>query len=186
MRRAELKIGVDAGLSIAQLAESFGCSKGCVRYWLARHGLKARHRSRRDANPDSEAARNEGLRNYRGSCPKHGNAEFVIRSDGGARCKRCRSEMVAVRRRRVKEILVEEAGGRCVICGYNRYVGGLAFHHVDPSTKVMGLANRGRALSIGRLREEARKCVLLCHNCGSPGIDVGEIAPGVTAIRVAG
>lgn len=65
----------------------------------------------------------------------------------------------------MKQILVEEAGGRCLICGYDRYVGGLAFHHLDPTTKLTGLAQKGTALSIKRLREEAKKCVLLCHNC---------------------
>lgn len=65
----------------------------------------------------------------------------------------------------MKQILVEEAGGRCLICGYDRYVGGLAFHHLDPTTKLTGLAQKGTALAIKRLREEAKKCVLLCHNC---------------------
>lgn len=65
----------------------------------------------------------------------------------------------------MKQVLVEEAGGCCAICGYERYVGGLAFHHLDPATKVTGLAQKGTALSIERLREEAQKCVLLCHNC---------------------
>ncbi|MGH2836307.1 MAG: hypothetical protein ACRDKD_08835, partial [Solirubrobacteraceae bacterium] len=103
-----------------------------MRYWLAKYGLKTQHRSRRESNHAALAARDAGVQSFLGSCPKHGETEFLLRSDGGARCRRCRSEMVVDRRRRVKEILVAEAGGQCVTCGYHRYVGGLAFHDLDP------------------------------------------------------
>jgi len=111
-------------------------------------------------------------------CPVHGETEFVLRSDGGTRCKRCRTAAVIRRRQRVKQILVEEAGGRCLICGYDRYIGGLAFHHLDRATKVTGLAQRGRALAIATLREEAKKCVLLCHNCHA------EVEAGLVVLPV--
>jgi hypothetical protein len=44
-------------------------------------------------------------------------------------------------------------------------VGALAFHHFDPSKKGFGLSLRGLTRGIAQLREEAKKCVLLCHNC---------------------
>lgn len=165
MDRFELQIAVDAGLSIAQLARRFGCSKGSVRYWLAKYGLKTKNRSRRLQSPEVAAARAAGQTRFLGICEKHGETEFILRADGGARCGRCRAAMVVTRRRRVKEILVDEAGGQCALCGYDRYAGALAFHHLDPSTNVTALAAKGRALSIERLRAEAQKCVLLCHNC---------------------
>ena len=118
-----------------------------------------------EPRPVERSARGRRLRTTISVCGIHGETEFVYRSDGGLRCKRCRCDAVVKRRRRVKQILVEEAGGRCVICGYDRYVGGLAFHHLDRATKVTGLAQKGTAVSIKRLREEAQKCVLLCHNC---------------------
>ena len=40
----------------------------------------------------------------------------------------------------------------------------LHFHHVDPTTKSFALSvATGKALS--KLREEAKKCVLVCANC---------------------
>ena len=69
------------------------------------------------------------------------------------------------RRRRVKEILVAEAGGRCCLCGYDRYVGALQFHHIDPDSKGFGLAERGFARAIAKSRVEVAKCALLCANC---------------------
>lgn len=69
------------------------------------------------------------------------------------------------RRRKAKEILVAEAGGTCSLCGYSRCAAALHFHHLDPATKRFGLAEGGWSRSIEALREEARKCVLLCSNC---------------------
>lgn len=78
---------------------------------------------------------------------------------------RCRSEAVSRRRRRLKEILVAEAGGACGLCGYDRYIGALQFHHRDDANKEFGLGDRGLTRSLDALRAEAAKCILLCANC---------------------
>jgi hypothetical protein len=41
----------------------------------------------------------------------------------------------------------------------------LEFHHLDPSEKDFGLAQRGITRAIADVRREAQKCVLLCANC---------------------
>ena len=94
------------------------------------------------------------------------------------RCLTCRRERVIARRRKVKQILVEEAGGRCVLCGYDRYAGALHFHHVDPATKEFALALNGVARSLEKARAEAAKCVLICANCHA------EVEEGVATIRL--
>jgi deoxycytidylate deaminase len=101
-----------------------------------------------------------------GICGVHGEVEFVQRGDSGTwRCVPCRAEAVTDRRRRVKAILVEEAGGRCITCGYNHCMAALQFHHVAPETKQFSLGRKGVARSLEKARAEARKCVLLCANC---------------------
>lgn len=77
----------------------------------------------------------------------------------------CRVRAVAARRRRVKEILVQEAGGRCQLCGYDRCDRALQFHHPDPAGKGFGIGQHGETRSLERARVEARKCVLVCANC---------------------
>lgn len=42
-------------------------------------------------------------------------------------------EATQKRRDKVKAIAVAYKGGKCQVCGYNKYVGALEFHHVDPS-----------------------------------------------------
>jgi hypothetical protein len=100
--------------------------------------------------------------------------ELVRRREGGYRCVRCRAEQVTDWRRRVKARLVAEAGGRCTVCGYDRCLAALQFHHVDPAQKRFHLAAGGVARSLERLREEVAKCVLLCSNCHA------EVEAGVT------
>jgi 5-methylcytosine-specific restriction endonuclease McrA len=78
---------------------------------------------------------------------------------------KCRGEDVAAWRRRAKKSLVEEAGGKCQICGYDRYLGALQFHHLNPAEKSFALSMRGCTRSIAKLRAEAAKCQLLCANC---------------------
>ncbi len=107
-------------------------------------------------------ARTELLR----ECARHGWGPYVRVGVGGQyRCARCNIDAVTDRRRRLKEMLVEEAGGRCVACGFDAYVGALHFHHRDPTRKAFELSGQGITRSIARLRSEARKCVLLCANC---------------------
>lgn len=111
-------------------------------------------------------------------CHVHGPAEFVRRPDGSMRCKLCRSEAVSKRRRKVKAILVAEAGGACVLCGYARSVRALEFHHVNPSEKLFGLSAQGLARSIEAMRVEAKKCVLLCSNCHA------EVEDGLRSVPI--
>jgi 5-methylcytosine-specific restriction endonuclease McrA len=156
--RTRLQELVDSGLTIEGIAGELELSGSTVSYWLRRYGLTTA-RGRRTLTFSADGA-------VFGDCRRHGWSEFVLRkSDGGYRCARCRSEDVMRRRRRVKAILVDEAGGACRLCGYHKYVGALEFHHVDPSTKSFSLSHRGVTRSIAAARAEARKCVLLCANC---------------------
>ena len=91
-------------------------------------------------------------------------------------CKKCRAEAVGRRRRRVKETLVTEAGGACKLCGYDKCISALHFHHLDKGKKSFGLAYGGVTRSIESVRAEARKCVLLCSNCHA------EVEAGVTTL----
>jgi hypothetical protein len=68
-------------------------------------------------------------------------------------------------RRRMKARAIDERGGRCERCGYDRHRAALEFHHRDGGTKEFGLAQDGVARSWARVAAELRKCDLLCANC---------------------
>jgi transposase len=154
---------VDEGLTTREIAERLGLSQSTVRHWLRRHEPRTQ-RARRE---DSAGVRGVDPARMTMDCSRHGSTEFWLDNRGMYRCLRCRSEAVARRRRRVKEILVSEAGGCCSISRYDRYVGALQFHHREGTQKDFGVSERGLTRSLDAVRAEAAKCVLLCANCHS-------------------
>lgn len=155
--KEELERLLRFGMSLRQIAKEMDRSLATIRHWMRKYELKAtpyRHNRPQDGSRETTLV-----------CPSHGETTFVLEGRGSYRCKRCRVEQVARRRRGIKAILVEEGGGKCLICGYNRCQQALQFHHLDPNTKSFELAERGLCRSIARCRAEAKKCVLLCANC---------------------
>jgi len=158
MEKGYLEECLANGMSLEAIAREIGNHRSTVGYWVKKHGLKA-------VNRRDPRRRRGSAKNARFECRRHGVTEFTLEGRGHYRCKRCRSEAVAKRRRAIKVQLVAEAGGACALCGYDRWIGGLQFHHVDPTRKKFQLGQRGHTRSIARSREKARKCVLLCANC---------------------
>ena len=62
-----------------------------------------------------------------------------------------------------KEKLVQYKGGKCCICGYDKCMTSLHFHHRDPNEKDFGVT--GKTVSYERLMKEVDKCELVCSNC---------------------
>lgn len=176
LARELLEPMIESGMSIAQIATEVDRSKAAVRHWLRKYGLRTRRSMGLRAREASEAAHAAGMSEVALKCARHGRASHVRDARGYFRCRACRREAVVRRRRRVKQILVEEAGGCCRLCGYDRSVAALEFHHVEPSEKLFGVAQGGMARSIERLRAETRKCVLLCSNCHA------EVEAGISSI----
>jgi 5-methylcytosine-specific restriction endonuclease McrA len=173
MDRRVLADLVAEGLTLAEMAIRVDRPPATVRRWLREHGLHPA----RSVLGDSVTSDGALLRRRQMLCATHGLTLFAERSDGqGWRCLLCRSQAVSRRRRKVKEILVAEAGGRCAVCGYDRHLGVLQFHHRHPKEKRFSLSEAGLARSLERAREEARKCVLLCANCHT------ELEAGVISI----
>jgi transposase len=162
IEREELETLVASGMTIAELAHALGLGKATIRYWLRKYGLRTLAAQQAEA---AAGARAGGHLTVSRTCGRHGETAFVIEGRGYYRCKLCRQEQVARRRRAVKAALVAEAGGSCRLCGYDRCVAALEFHHLDPMEKRLGISAGGLSLSVDALRAETAKCVLLCSNC---------------------
>jgi hypothetical protein len=166
--KEELEQLLATGLSLQEIASRMDRSLATIRHWMKRHGLKPAARRKK--------ASEQGPREMPAKCKRHGSTIFVREGSGYYRCKRCRLERVAKRRRTIKRRLVEEAGGRCVLCGYDRCQQVLEFHHLDPGLKEFQLSHNGVTRSLAKSRAEARKCVLLCANCHR------EVEAGIRAL----
>jgi 5-methylcytosine-specific restriction endonuclease McrA len=170
---------IAAGASVTRISHELGLSRYSVKRTLEREGLQTERAHRLDASRRARAAGTEVIRRR---CWRHGDAPFARDTGGTFRCTRCSSEAVSRRRRKLKAILVTEAGGRCALCGYDRYVGALAFHHIDPAQKSFGLAEGGLARSLAKSREEVAKCALLCANCHAE-VEAGVTRPPALRLR---
>lgn len=101
-------------------------------------------------------------------CKKHGETEHVVEGRGDVkynRCKKCRTEYVQRRRKKVKLLLLEYKGGKCEICDYSKCAGALEFHHTNPEEKEFSISKKGETRSLERMKKEADKCQLLCCRC---------------------
>lgn len=166
--KEELERLLAAGLSLREIAQRMDRSLATIRHWMGKYELQPAPRRKRGSE--------DGQREIPSRCKRHGTTTFVREGSGYYRCKRCRAERVGQRRRIIKSKLVAEAGGKCVICGYDRCQRALEFHHLDPSTKEFHLGFTGVTRSLAKARAEARKCILLCSNCHA------EVEAGVTAV----
>ena len=66
-------------------------------------------------------------------------------------------------RRKVKNQIIEYKGGKCEICGYNKCIEALEFHHLNPQEKDFNIS--GGTKSFKSLKPEIDKCILVCANC---------------------
>ncbi|TML27070.1 MAG: hypothetical protein E6G30_07550 [Actinobacteria bacterium] len=172
---ADLRQLLDRGLAVTEIAQRLESTPSRIRRAMKKAGLASRQeRNRRLVR----AALARGDRVAALVCLHHGPCDHVLEGRGSYRCMRCRSERVAEHRRRLKRMLVAQAGGCCVVCGYDGHPAAFDFHHLDPSQKSFELSLRGVTRSARALRAEARKCVLLCARCHA------EVEAGVTSLNV--
>ena len=97
-------------------------------------------------------------------CKHHGKTEFILENRGYYRCRICRSECVTKRRKQLKKDAVAYKGGKCVLCGYDKCVAALDFHHKDDN-KEFGISLIGVTRSWEKIKKEIDKCILVCANC---------------------
>lgn len=60
--------------------------------------------------------------------------------------------------------LLEYKGFKCVKCGYNKNTSALCFHHLRDKKFSLDIRKCSNS-NFDSLKEEADKCIVLCHNC---------------------
>lgn len=97
-------------------------------------------------------------------CKKHGSTIHAVRENGRLRCMKCDVEHVTEWRRKTKRRAVEYKGGKCILCGYDKWEGALVFHHTE-NNKSFSIGDKGFTRAWEKMTGELDKCVLLCLNC---------------------
>ena len=70
-------------------------------------------------------------------------------------------------RKEFKLKAVEYKENKCIVCGYNKCITALEFHHRDPKEKDFEISNsyRYNGKIEGKIKEELDKCDLICCRC---------------------
>jgi len=68
------------------------------------------------------------------------------------------------RRKHIRQLAVEYKGGKCSVCGYNKCLKALEFHHLESDKKDFGISAEGYTRSWEMIKKELNKCILLCAN----------------------
>jgi hypothetical protein len=69
------------------------------------------------------------------------------------------------RRKKVKEQAIKYKNSKCALCGYDRCIYSLEFHHIDSDLKKFTIAHAAYQRKWSEVLDELDKCVLLCANC---------------------
>ena len=144
--------------SLHKIAAELNCSKTNVEYWLKKFGLST----------NLKRYNKGGFKNAVAVPPKCTTCGEIDKTKfyGKKRkiCKRCQTTYNTEAGRKKKIKAVGYKGGKCKICGYNKCINALEFHHRDPSTKKENWDNMS-GWRWERIIKELDKCDLLCANC---------------------
>lgn len=171
MNKHELEMMVSQGYSIGKISKLVNKSKGSVRHWLKIFGLKTKNKSFKEEPRTKSIILINGVEFK--TCPKckeikNLNNDFYTSKNGDVHgwCKPCNNKITYQKQLDRKAECVNYKGGKCIVCGYNKYIGSLDFHHLDPTKKEFNISSL-RSYNFNSLKKELDKCVLLCKNCHS-------------------
>jgi len=164
MKKEQLETMIDDGKSLNQISKDMGKSLTTIRYWVKKHNIKFETK-----NFSSQIKKEYGKSRV---CPKCKNDcnidQFYNRRGkigGSVYCKKCTTDQVVERTRKLKQDMVDYKGGSCEICGYNKYIGALDFHHKNPNEKDFTIAHIRQYKFDDIIKNELDKCMLVCSNC---------------------
>ena len=155
---------IGKGMSLNQISKEVGKGLTTVRYWAKKHQVEFPNKPFKDINK-----KDYGETRFCPKCKKEcETSEFYSRRDksnSSPYCKKCTGLQTVERQRKLKKQMVDYKGGKCQKCGYDKYIGALEFHHLNPEEKDFTLSHL-KIYSINQVViDELDKCILLCSNC---------------------
>ena len=77
------------------------------------------------------------------------------------------SKRISTKKRRyiTKQKCVDYKGGKCEICGYNKCLRSLDFHHIEEDKKDFQISSPNTKYRFEDMKNELDKCILVCKNC---------------------
>src|SRR4051812_23567788 len=113
-----------------EIAPILGASPVTICRWMRKIGLKSL--AKRGPVLDKRSFKCSGCGDDDST---HARVNYRSGRPSLSRCKACQAKSTILRYRFARAEAIAYAGGCCQICLYDRYVGSLHFHHLDPNTK---------------------------------------------------
>jgi predicted transcriptional regulator len=160
------------GKSITEIANEFGITKSTVSYYFKKNDMNFSKKITEDKINEiktlynnseltlSEISKETGLSLT--TIKKYINPKRAFKYDDDER-KKVKTKNVIYWRQRVKQKSVEYKGSCCEMCGYDKCISALEFHHKNPNEKDFSIG--GKSISWERIKNELDKCILVCSNC---------------------
>lgn len=149
--KEELENKIKDNFSKRKLAVFFNMSPTGVEYYLRKFNLKTNYKIG-GFNKEHQCER----------CNENDPLNFY--GTQKSLCKKCRNDDNRIKYQKYKEIDIAKRGGKCQKCNYNKYIGALEFHHLDPNQKDPDFNSLMKRSPKGR-EQELNKCIILCSNC---------------------
>lgn len=166
MEYLDLKKMVDDNLSIRKISMITNKSHSSIRYWLKKYNLLTNHKSFKDKIHVKKIYENNVK--YCPCCKIFKDISTFYKKridDLNTYCKVCENQKTIDRMRIFKIKCVEYKGGCCNLCGYDKYIGALEFHHINSETKEYNISRSRFYTFDDKIKKELDKCELLCSNC---------------------
>ncbi len=145
---------VDRDYTRREVANELGIGYSTVHHYMSRYNLKFK---RTELQKQQENRKHKCL-----ECGEANPKNFYGKRK--KQCKKCFNKKCAELIREKRKRIIDERGGECESCGYNKYIGALDFHHPDPDEKDPNW-NVTKNWTYERMKKQTDKCVLLCSNC---------------------
>ena len=159
MDKDYLKLLIESGLSIRKISAQTKISYTTIRYWFKKYDLKTKYLEPKVYGKYRLCPRCETKCKTEDFYNKNGILYASIY------CKQCATKQSMTRMKNFKIKCVEYKGGKCVVCGYKKYIGALEFHHLDRTQKSFNISNLRSYTFDQTVIDELDKCALVCANC---------------------
>ncbi len=163
------------GQTFLEIQKQVNCSKGIISYHCKNAGLSIIP----GITPQKLSASNiEKIKEYyqthtlketsdkfnvsHSTIKRYSDNKRIILNDDER--KKNNYKRVCNHRQKIKKKSVDYKGGKCEICGYDKSIWSLHFHHINSAEKTFSISEYGN-LAWKTIQKELDKCKIICANC---------------------
>lgn len=164
MNKEKLEELINKGMSLNKISKDLNKSLTTIRYWVKKYGIEVKFKNFKEIEI-KDYGKFRFCPRCKNDCPIENFYNRRGKNNSSVYCKKCTSDQSLERMRDLKTEMVNYKGNCCSICGYNKYIGALEFHHLNPQEKDFAPSQLKSYKFDDVVKKELDKCILVCSNC---------------------